>query len=44
MEGLLGVVTDVFKRTPSLIILDDCASSTEVKNRASNRVKLRFSV
>ena len=44
MEGLLGVVTDVFKGTPSLIILDDCASSTEVKNRASNLVKLGFSV
>ena len=37
-DGLRGIVTDVFKGTRSLIILDDSANSIDVKNRASNLV------
>ena len=44
VEGLLSVATDLLNGTSSLIILDDCASSMEVKNGASNLVKFGFSV
>ena len=40
---VLGHVADVFKGTNSLIILDDCASGKEVKDRTSEIVKLGFS-
>ena len=33
---------DVYKGTNSLIILDNCASSQDVKNRTSELVKLSF--
>ena len=36
-------VVDLFKGSNSLIILDDCASGQEIKNRTSEVVKLGFS-
>ena len=37
------IVSEVYKGTNSLIILDDCASGQDVKNRTSELVKLAFS-
>ena len=39
----MHIVSEVYKGTNSLIILDDCASSQDVKNRTSELVKLAFS-
>ena len=43
VDDLLGFVIDAFKGSGSLIILHDCASIQNVKNRTSNLVKLEFS-
>ena len=43
IDILLDHVVDVFKGSNSLIILDDCASGQEIKNRTSEVVKLGFS-
>ncbi len=43
MDDFIKYITDNFKGTNSLIILDDCASSQAVKNRVSELVKLAFS-
>ena len=40
---MLHFVQEIYKGTSSLIILDDCASSQDVKNRTSELVKLAFS-
>ena len=38
-----SVVVDIYKGINSLIILDDCASSQDVKNQVSELVKIPFS-
>ena len=43
VENILREITHFAKNTNSLIILDDCASSKDVKNRTSELVKLGFS-
>ena len=43
VENTLREITHFAKNTNSLIILDDCASSKDVKNRTSELVKLGFS-
>ena len=43
VDKMLQIVQVVYKGTNSLIILDDCASSQDVKNRTSELVKLAFS-
>ena len=43
VENILREITHFAKNTNSLIILDDCASSNDVKNRTSELVKLGFS-
>ena len=43
VEYWLKYVVQHYKGTNSLIILDDCASSSSVKNRTSELVKLGFS-
>ena len=43
VDKILQIVQVVYKGTNSLIILDDCASSQDVKNRTSELVKLAFS-
>ncbi len=40
MEDFIKYITDNFKGTNSLIILDDCASAQAVKNRVSELVSL----
>ncbi len=40
MEDFIKYITDNFKGTNSLIILDDCASTQAVKNRVSELVSL----
>ena len=43
VENILRDITHFAKNTNSLIILDDCAASKDVKNRTSELVKLGFS-
>ena len=43
VDRILNFVQVIYKGTNSLIILDDCASSQDVKNRTSELVKLAFS-
>ena len=43
VETTLCEITHFAKNTNSLVILDDCASSKDVKNRTSELVKLGFS-
>ena len=43
VENILREITHFAKNTNSLIILEDCASSKDVKNRTSELVKLGFS-
>ena len=43
VDKILHFVQEIYKGTNSLIILDDCASSQDVKNRTSELVKLAFS-
>ena len=43
VDRTLHFVQEIYKGTNSLIILDDCASSQDVKNRTSELVKLAFS-
>ena len=43
VDRILHFVQEIYKDTNSLIILDDCASSQDVKNRTSELVKLAFS-
>ena len=43
VETILQDITHFAKNTNSLIILDDCAASKDVKNRTSELVKLGFS-
>ena len=43
VDKILQLVQVVYKGTNSLIILDDCASSQDVKNRTSELLKLAFS-
>ena len=43
VENILREITHFAKNTNSLIILDDCASSKDVKNRTNELVKLGFS-
>ena len=43
VENILREITHFAKNTNSLIILDDCASSNDVKNRMSELVRLGFS-
>ena len=43
VENILRDITNYAKNTNSLIILDDCAASKDVKNRTSELVKLGFS-
>ena len=40
---MLKYVVDLLKGSNSLIILDDCASGQDIKNRTSEVVKLGFS-
>ena len=42
VETILRDITHFAKNTNSLIILDDCAASKDVKNRTSELVKLGF--
>ena len=44
VDKILHFVQVIYKGTNSLIILDDCASSQDVKNRTSELVKLAFSL
>ena len=43
VDHYMKQITFVAQGTSSLIILDDCASSQEVKNRTSELVRLEFS-
>ena len=43
VDKILHIVQVIYKGTNSLIVLDDCASSQDVKNRTSELVKLAFS-
>ena len=43
VNKILHIVQEIFKGTNRFIILDDCASSQDVKNRTSELVKLAFS-
>ena len=43
VDKTLHIASEVYKGTNSLIVLDDCASSQDVKNRTSELVKLAFS-
>ena len=43
VESWLKVVTFVFEGTNTLIILDDCAASKDVKGHTGQLVKLAFS-
>ena len=43
IERYLKFVTDTFEETNTLIILDDCAASKEVKKRSNELVDLAFS-
>ena len=43
VENIIREITHFAKNTNSLIILDDCASSKDVKNRTSELVKLGLS-
>lgn len=43
VDAVLKYVTNVFKGTNTLIVLDDCASGQDVKNRTSQLVSLAFS-
>ena len=43
VENILRDITNYAKNTNSLIILDDCSASKDVKNRTSELVKLGFS-
>ena len=43
VDRILHFVQEIYKGTNSLVILDDCASSQDVKNRTSKLVKLAFS-
>ena len=43
VETILQEITHYAQNTNSLIILDDCAASKDVKNRTSELVKLGFS-
>ena len=43
VEEILREIVKFAKNTNSLIILDDCAASKDVKNRTSELVKLAFS-
>ena len=42
IELMLKYVSNIYKATNSLIILDDCACSSDVKKRVSQLVKLGF--
>ena len=42
LERMASEIVNFAKNTNSLIILDDCASSKDVKNRTSELVKLGF--
>ena len=43
VEGVLRDIVKFAKNTNSLVILDDCAASKDVKNKTSELVKLAFS-
>ena len=43
VEGILRDIVKFAKNTNSLVILDDCAASKDVKSRTSELVKLAFS-
>ena len=43
VDKIVHIVSEVYKGTNTLIILDDCASSNDIKNRTSELVKLAFS-
>ena len=43
VEGVLRAIVKFAKNTNSLVILDDCAASKDVKSRTSELVKLAFS-
>ena len=43
VEEILKKIKDFAKNTNSLILLDDCAASKDVKNRTSELVDLAFS-
>ena len=43
VDKVLHIISNIYRGTNSLIILDDCASGQDVKNRASELVKLAFS-
>ena len=43
VDKILHIVKVIYKGTNSLIMLDDCAGSQDVKNRTSELVKLAFS-
>ena len=43
VEAWLKVESFLFERTNTLIVLDDCAASKDVKGRTSELVKLGFS-
>ena len=43
VDKILHIVQEIFKGTNRFIVLDDCASSQDVKNRTSELVKLAFS-
>ena len=43
VDTYLHLVSMIFSKTNSLIIIDDCASSQEVKNRTGELVNLAFS-
>ena len=43
VDRILHFVQEIYKGTNSLIVLDDCAGSQDVKNRTSELVKLAFS-
>ena len=43
VDKFLHIISEIYKGTNSLLILDDCASSKDVKNRTSELVRLAFS-
>ena len=43
VDKFLHIISEIYEGTNTLIILDDCASGQDVKNRTSELVKLAFS-
>ena len=43
VDNFLHIISEIYRGSSTLVILDDCASAQDVKNRTSELVKLAFS-